>query len=133
MDSLPGFRAAVRWLIARDDIAGVVNVAAPHPLPNAEFMRDASRGVRRPVRAPGDEWMLEIGAVFMRTETELILKSRRVVPARLLEHGFRFKYPDWNGAPQPTCVVNGEPSITKDGPRDVTARDPGRAFVASPW
>lgn len=42
--------------------------------------------------------MLEIGAAFMRTETELVLKSRRVVPARLLEHGFRFKYPDWREA-----------------------------------
>ena len=47
--------------------------------------------------------MLEIGAVFMRTETELILKSRRVVPARLLEHGFEFKYPDWRGAARDLC------------------------------
>jgi uncharacterized protein len=49
------------------------------------------------------QWMLEIGAVFMRTETELILKSRRVVPARLLEHGFKFKYPDWPSAAQDLC------------------------------
>jgi NAD dependent epimerase/dehydratase family enzyme len=47
--------------------------------------------------------MLEIGAVFMRTETELILKSRRVVPARLLEHGFKFKYPDWRSAARDLC------------------------------
>jgi hypothetical protein len=47
--------------------------------------------------------MLEIGAVFMRTETELILKSRRVVPARLLEHGFNFKYPDWRDAALDLC------------------------------
>ena len=47
---------------------------------------------------PASQWMLEIGAVFMRTETELILKSRRVVPARLLEHGFRFEFPDWRDA-----------------------------------
>ena len=47
--------------------------------------------------------MLEIGAVFMRTETELILKSRRVVPARLLEHGFTFQYPDWRGAARDLC------------------------------
>jgi uncharacterized protein (TIGR01777 family) len=92
------FVAAVRWLIDRDDVAGVVNVASPQPLPNAEFMRvlrDAS-GTR--FGLPATEWMLEIGAVFMRTETELILKSRRVVPGRLLEHGFTFRYPEWQGA-----------------------------------
>jgi uncharacterized protein len=44
------------------------------------------------------DWMLEIGAVFMRTETELILKSRRVIPARLLQHGFEFTYPHWRSA-----------------------------------
>ena len=42
--------------------------------------------------------MATIGAVFMRTDTELILKSRRVVPGRLLEAGFGFDYPDWEGA-----------------------------------
>jgi NAD dependent epimerase/dehydratase family enzyme len=52
---------------------------------------------------PASAWMLEIGAVFLRTETELILKSRRVVPARLLEHGFTFKYPDWPAAARDLC------------------------------
>jgi hypothetical protein len=47
--------------------------------------------------------MLELGAVFMRTETELILKSRRVVPVRLLERGFRFKYPYWRDAALDLC------------------------------
>jgi NAD dependent epimerase/dehydratase family enzyme len=42
--------------------------------------------------------MLEIGAVFLRTETELILKSRRVVPRRLAEAGFQFQFPEWDGA-----------------------------------
>ena len=95
--------AAVRWLIDRDDINGVVNVAAPNPLPNAEFMRllrDAS-GVS--CGLPASKWMLEIGAVFMRTETELILKSRRVVPERLLEHGFVFKFPNWEEAARDLC------------------------------
>jgi NAD dependent epimerase/dehydratase family enzyme len=44
------------------------------------------------------DWMIEIGALFLRTESELILKSRRVVPGRLLEGGFRFEYPDWPSA-----------------------------------
>ena len=97
------FIAAVCWLIDLDAIEGAVNVAAPNPLPNAEFMRilRAACGVRRGL--PANKWMLEIGAVFMRTDTELILKSRRVVPARLLEHGFKFRYPDWWGAAVDLC------------------------------
>jgi uncharacterized protein len=97
------FIAAVRWLIARDDVAGVVNVAAPHPLPNADFMRILREAAGVPFGLPATRWMLEVGALFMRTETELILKSRRVVPARLLEHGFRFTYPDWPSAAADLC------------------------------
>jgi NAD dependent epimerase/dehydratase family enzyme len=96
--------AAVRWLIGRDDIAGVVNVAAPGPLPNAEFMRLLRDACGASFGLPARKWMLEVGAVFMRTETELILKSRRVVPARLLEHGFEFKYPDWRSAARDLCL-----------------------------
>ena len=92
------FIAAVRWLIERHDIDGTVNVAAPNPLPNAEFMRVLRQACGVPFGIPANTWMLEIGAVIMRTETELILKSRRVVPARLLEQGFRFKYGEWEPA-----------------------------------
>jgi NAD dependent epimerase/dehydratase family enzyme len=92
------FVAAVRWLIDRDEIEGVVNVASPNPLPNAEFMRLLREACGMPCGLPVRDWMLEIGAVFMRTETELILKSRRVVPARLLEHGFTFRFPSWDRA-----------------------------------
>lgn len=92
------FVAAVRWLIDRDEIEGAVNVAAPNPLPNADFMQILREACGVRIGLPARKWMLEIGAVFMRTETELILKSRRVVPARLLEHGFKFKYPDWPDA-----------------------------------
>jgi uncharacterized protein (TIGR01777 family) len=97
------FTAAVRWLIDRDDIAGAVNIAAPHPLPNAEFMRVLREACGVPLGLPAKKWMLEIGAAFMRTETELILKSRRVVPARLLEHGFKFTYPCWRDAAFDLC------------------------------
>ncbi len=98
------FVAAVLWLMDRDDIEGAVNLSAPNPLPNAEFMRilrEAS-GVR--LGLPARNWMLEIAVVFMRTESELLLKSRRVVPARLLEQGFQFKYPEWR-----TCA--GQPDL----------------------
>jgi uncharacterized protein (TIGR01777 family) len=92
------FVRAVRWLIDHDEVAGVVNVASPNPLPNADFMRTLREVSGTPIGLPATNWMLEIGAVFMRTETELILKSRRVVPARLLERGFRFEFPQWQDA-----------------------------------
>ena len=97
------FVAAVRWLIERDDIDGVVNVASPNPLPNVQFMRLLREAYGASFGLSATDWMLEIGAIFMRTETELILKSRRVVPARLLEHGFTFKYPEWSAAARDLC------------------------------
>lgn len=92
------FIRAVDWLITRDDIAGPVNLASPNPLPYTEFMRalrDAA-GVR--IGLPATRLMLEVGAIFMRTETELVLKSRRVVPTRLLTSGFSFTHPAWSEA-----------------------------------
>jgi uncharacterized protein len=85
-------------LIDHDDVAGVVNVASPNPLPNADFMRALREVSGAPIGLPASRWMLEIGAVFMRTETELILKSRRVVPSRLLRRGFAFMFPNWPDA-----------------------------------
>lgn len=99
------FVAAVRWVLAREEFSGPVNLAAPHPLPNREFLRDlrAAWGVPLGFGLPATKWMLEIGAVFLRTETELILKSRRVVPTRLLESGFEFRFPEWRGAAEDLC------------------------------
>jgi uncharacterized protein (TIGR01777 family) len=97
------FVAAVRWLIERRDMDGAVNLASPHPLPNAEFMRMLREAYGVPFGLPARDWMLEIGAAFMRTETELILKSRRVVPQRLLECGFTFKFPSWSDAAADLC------------------------------
>ena len=89
------FTRAVLWLIDHNDVDGPVNIAAPEPLPNAEFMRVLREAAGAPLGLPATGWMLELGALFMRTETELVLKSRRVVPARLLEGGFEFRYPRW--------------------------------------
>ena len=52
---------------------------------------------------PATRWMLEIGALVMRTETELVLKSRRVVPGRLLAAGFDFEFPEWPAAARDLC------------------------------
>jgi uncharacterized protein (TIGR01777 family) len=92
------FVRAIRWLIDRDEVDGIVNIASPNPLPNADFMRTLRHVSGAVIGLPAARWMLEIGAVFMRTETELILKSRRVVPARLLKGGFTFKFPAWQDA-----------------------------------
>jgi NAD dependent epimerase/dehydratase family enzyme len=97
------FVRAVYWLIEHEDVGGAVNVAAPNPLPNAEFMRTLRKAWGAPVGLPATEWMLEIGAAVLRTETELVLKSRRVVPARLLRHGFTFRFPSWPGAAADLC------------------------------
>ncbi len=92
------FLRAVEWLLAQDDFSGPVNLAAPNPLPNAEMMRVMRETAGVPVGLPATEWMLEVGAVFLRTETELILKSRRVVPGRLLAAGFQFQFPEMRAA-----------------------------------
>ena len=89
------FARAVEFLIAREDIAGAVNVAAPQPLPNREFMailRDAW-GIPNGIPAPAP--LIELAALFLRTESELVLKSRRVIPGHLLNAGFNFNFPDW--------------------------------------
>ena len=88
------FCRAVEWNLEHEELHGPVNLAAPHPLTNAEMMRTFRRvcgGV--PFGLPAAEWMLEVGAFFLRTETELILKSRRVVPGKLLANGFAFRFP----------------------------------------
>jgi NAD dependent epimerase/dehydratase family enzyme len=92
------FVRAICWLIEHDDMAGAVNIASPNPMPNADFMRTLRDVSGVAIGLPAANWMLEIGAMFMRTETELILKSRRVVPARLLERGFTFRFPLWQDA-----------------------------------
>ena len=97
------FVRATEWLIEHEEIEGVVNVASPHPLPNADFMRLLRGACGIPAGLPATPLMLKIGAVFMQTETELILKSRRVVPGRLAAGGFRFNYPEWEAAARDLC------------------------------
>jgi uncharacterized protein (TIGR01777 family) len=97
------FIAAVEFLIQHDELSGPVNIAAPEPLPNAEFMRALRKawGVR--LGLPASRGMVELGAWAMRTESELVLKSRRVVPGRLLEAGFVFRFPKWPEAARDLC------------------------------
>jgi uncharacterized protein (TIGR01777 family) len=97
------FVRAVYFLIDRN-LAGAVNLASPNPLPNREFMATLRRAWGAKIGLPATRWMLEIGAVFLRTETELILKSRKVVPGRLLQEGFTFEFPHWADAAGELCA-----------------------------
>jgi uncharacterized protein (TIGR01777 family) len=92
------FVRAIEFLMARTDLDGCINIASPNPLPNRDFMAALRRAYGVSVGLPATDWMLEVGAFFLRTETELILKSRRVVPRRLVDAGFGFQFPDWSTA-----------------------------------
>jgi NAD dependent epimerase/dehydratase family enzyme len=94
------FIRAVEFLIKHEDLNGCVNLASPNPLPNRDFMRALRKAYGMPFGPPLAVWMLKIGTVFLRTEAELVLKSRRVVPRRLLEAGFEFFCPHWEDAAQ---------------------------------
>jgi hypothetical protein len=89
---------AVELLIARDDLHGPVNLAAPNPLAQRDFMAALRVASGRRIGLPATRWMAEVGAFFLRTDTELVLKSRRVIPGRLLEAGFAFDFPEWPAA-----------------------------------
>jgi len=97
------FVRAVEWLIAHDELSGPVNVCAPNPLPYAEFMRALREAWGAKVGLPATAWMIEIGTRLMETESELVLKSRRMVPTRLLELRFVFEFPEWEGAAENLC------------------------------
>ncbi|KUL28058.1 TIGR01777 family oxidoreductase [Streptomyces regalis] len=89
------FVRAVEFLIERDDLRGPVNLAAPEPLPQRAFMRALRSAWGVPLGLPATKWMAELGAFALRSDTELLLKSRRVVPGRLLDEGFVFDYAGW--------------------------------------
>jgi uncharacterized protein len=97
------FIRAVYWLIEHDEFAGPVNVTSPNPLPNAEFMRTLRAAWGARFGLPATRWMMEVGTFFLRTESELVLKSRRVVPGRLLQSGFVFDFPKWDKAAADLC------------------------------
>ncbi len=97
------FVRAVVWLIEHEEFSGAVNLASPNPVPNHEFLRLLRQAWGRRFGLPASRFLLELGAFFLRTETELILKSRRVVPGRLLASGFRFDFPRWPEAADDLC------------------------------
>lgn len=73
---------------------GIYNCSAPHPVKNRELMYTLRKLIGRPWGIPAPTWLLKLGAIIIKTETELVLKSRWVIPQRLLEEGFVFRYPE---------------------------------------
>jgi uncharacterized protein (TIGR01777 family) len=98
------FVGAVDWLIQHEELAGPVNLASPNPLPNSEFMQTLRKAWGVPFGLPAAKWMLGLGAFMLRSETELVLKSRRVVPTRLLQSGFILQFPTWAEAASDLCA-----------------------------
>lgn len=92
------YARAVEFLIERDDLDGPVNMTAPGALPNREFMTELREAAGMPNGIPAPAPLLALGALLLRTETELVLKSRWVEPRRLLEAGFDFQFPEWRAA-----------------------------------
>ena len=92
------FVRALLWLIEHDEVHGPVNLTAPHPLPYSEFLGILREEWGTRIALPAPAWLLEIGMFLLRSETELVLKSRRVEPRVLLQNGFEFQYSDWRDA-----------------------------------
>jgi len=92
------FVRAIDHIVLHEKITGAVNIASPGPIPNSEFMQILRKawGARFGMSAPLP--ILELATFLLRTESELVLKSRRVVPRRLLEDGFRFQFTNWAAA-----------------------------------
>jgi NAD dependent epimerase/dehydratase family enzyme len=84
----------IHFLIAHPEFDGVVNVASPNPTDSLGVMRTIRSVLGVPIGIPLHRWLLEPGAWVIRTETELVLKSRWVIPERLLAAGYEFRYPD---------------------------------------
>jgi hypothetical protein len=100
---LTDFGRVVEFLIEKEHISGVVNCAAPNPVTNQAFMQELRLALGRSWGLPMPKFLLEFGAIFLRTQTELVLKSRKVVSKRLEEEGFQFKYPTIQAAFEEIC------------------------------
>ncbi len=87
-----------QWVTEEPRADGILNLAAPNPIPELELLSAMRARIKPWIALPAAEWMLRIGARIIGTETELILKSRRVVPGRALRLGFTFKHPLLGGA-----------------------------------
>ncbi len=98
------FVRAIDRIISDESLTDIVNVASPNPVPNAEFMRELRTAAHVPFGLAAPGWMIALGAAMLRTEPELVLKSRRVIPGTLLNRGFTFTFPTWPEAVLDLCT-----------------------------
>ncbi len=82
----------IDFMYNHKELEGVFNVSSPNPVNNETFMCTLRKVTGHKIGLPAFTWMLKIGAALIGTETELLLKSRWVLPTKLLENGFTFKY-----------------------------------------
>lgn len=92
------FCGVIEWMIEKEKLRNFYNLSSPNPTDNEGCMRGFRKVAGRRFGLPVARWMLEIGTFVMRTETELVLKSRWVLPTRLQEEGYRFRWPDLDEA-----------------------------------
>lgn len=97
------FCRAVEFIINDENIFGKINITAPNPLANQEFMKNLRKEMKVPFGLNAPVWQLEIASIFLKTETELLLKSRNVYPEKLLKDGFQFLFPDVESAFHNLC------------------------------
>lgn len=97
------FCRAVEFIINDENIFGKINITAPNPLANQEFMKSLRKEMKVPFGLNAPVWQLEIASIFLKTETELLLKSRNVYPEKLLKDGFQFLFPDVESAFHNLC------------------------------
>lgn len=86
------FARAIEFLIKKESLEGVFNITVPNPIDNKTFMKSLRKSIGIKIGINQPQFLLKIGALIIGTETELILKSRNVVPERLLNNGFKFKF-----------------------------------------
>lgn len=92
------FCRAVDWIIQNKNMEGPINITAPAPLSNEVMMKKLRQQFKAPFGLDAPVWQLEIASIFLKTETELLLKSRNVYPEKLMKSGFQFSYPTFDEA-----------------------------------
>lgn len=92
------YARAVDFILENEAIQGPVNITSPNPVTNREFMAGLRKAVHMPIGLPAPAFGIQLSSLLMRTEPVLVLKSRRSVPAVLHQHGFTWKFPDWETA-----------------------------------
>ncbi len=98
------FVNVIDFIIENKALSGAINVSSPNPISNEHIMKSLRKAVKIPFGIPMPAWLLEFGALLIGTETELVLKSRRVVPKRLHDAGYHFQYENIEGALNDLCT-----------------------------